>query len=118
MPRDTFKAWGEKPDSLKSRMYKDILASLAVRPMTIHELAEALPYSAARITQACQVMLVVGDAHVGDHTVGVAGVKVRRFYPGPGKSEASCQDFRRLDRANDSTGRNGQSILHPRGGAI
>lgn len=75
----------EKSASEKAKLYKAVKALLAQRPMMIEELAAELPFPIARITQACQTMRAVGDAHIGSYAVGNKGVRKRCFHAGPGE---------------------------------
>lgn len=76
--------WGTKTDDEKAKMYVAIEKALAVRPMTAIQLAAVTSFPRARITQACQAMCVIGDAHVGSYEVGPKGVKTRCYHAGPG----------------------------------
>lgn len=74
-----------KSESEKEKLYKAALTALETSgPMTIDQLADAIPFPRARISQACQTMRVVGDAHIGSWVVGDGGVRIRCYHAGPG----------------------------------
>lgn len=92
MPRDTRASTyiNYKPEDEKAKMYKAIQKALHQGPMTIDQLAAAVPFPRARITQACQAMCVVGDAHIGSRPPGPGGISKRCYHIGPGENVPSA----------------------------